>query len=70
MDSVLVQRMLESVSNAVSSLLSLVQLLDEVKNMVISDHIQTEVWDFLVYEEARFFSVRTAHAVIVCDSFW
>ena len=37
------QRMVESVSNAVSSLLSLVHLLDEVKNMVISDHIQMEV---------------------------
>ena len=35
--------MIESASMATTSLISLVQLLDKVKNMVISDYIQQEV---------------------------
>ncbi len=35
--------MVESVSMASTTLISLVSLLDKVKNMVISDHIQAEV---------------------------
>ena len=42
-DQLLVARMLESVSTATTSLVSLVQLLDKVKNMIISDLIQQEV---------------------------
>ena len=42
-DRLLVSKMVESVSMATTSLISLVQLLDKVKNMVISDHIQREV---------------------------
>ena len=37
-------KLMESVSMATTSLISLVQLLDKVKNMVISDHIQHEVY--------------------------
>ena len=43
-DQLLVAKMLESVSTATTSLVSLVKLLDKVKNMVISDLIQQEVW--------------------------
>ena len=43
MDQLLVARMLEFVSTASTSLISLVELLDKVKNMVISDVIQQEV---------------------------
>lgn len=43
MDQLLVARMLEFVSTATTSLVSLVELLDKVKNMVISDVIQQEV---------------------------
>ena len=39
----MVGRMVESVSTATTALISLVQLLDKVKNMVISDVIQREV---------------------------
>jgi hypothetical protein len=42
-DRLLVSKMVESISMATTSLISLVQLLDKVKNMVISDHIQQEV---------------------------
>ena len=42
-DQLLVSKMAESISMATGSLISLVQLLDKVKNMVISDHIQQEV---------------------------
>ena len=43
MDHILISRAIESVSMASSSLYSLTSLLDNVKNMVISDHIQEEV---------------------------
>ena len=43
MDQLLTAKMVESVSMATTSLVSLVQLFDKVKNMVISDHIQQEV---------------------------
>ena len=43
MDQLLVARMLESISTATTALVSLVELLDKVKNMVISDVIQQEV---------------------------
>lgn len=43
MDQLLVARMLEFVSTATTSLISLVELLDKVKNMIISDVIQQEV---------------------------
>ena len=39
----LIGKLVESTSMATTSLVSLVQLLDKVKNMVISDHIQKEV---------------------------
>ena len=39
----MVSRMVESVSTATTALVSLVELLDKVKNMVISDRIQQEV---------------------------
>ena len=42
-DQLLVVKMVESASTAVGSLVSLVQLLDKVKNMVIGDHIQSQV---------------------------
>ncbi|XP_064392618.1 GPI transamidase component PIG-S-like isoform X2 [Halichondria panicea] len=42
-DHVLIAKMVESVSMASTTLISLVSLLDKVKNMVISDHIQAEV---------------------------
>ena len=42
-DQLLVGKMVECVSTAVRSLASLVQLLDKVKNMVIGDHIQSQV---------------------------
>lgn len=42
MDQLLIGKLMESVSMATTSLVSLVQLLDKVKNMVISDHIQHE----------------------------
>lgn len=41
-DQLLIGKLMESVSMATTSLVSLVQLLDKVKNMVISDHIQHE----------------------------
>ena len=39
----MIGKLIESISMATTSLVSLVQLLDKVKNMVISDHIQKEV---------------------------
>ena len=42
-DRLLVSKMVESISMTTTTLVSLVQLLDKVKNMVISDHIQQEV---------------------------
>ena len=42
-DRLLVSKMVESISMATTTLVSLVQLLDKVKNMVISDHIQHKV---------------------------
>jgi hypothetical protein len=42
-DQLLLAKLIESASMASTSLVSLVQLLDKVKNMVISDHIQKEV---------------------------
>ena len=42
-DQLLLGKLLESMSMASTSLISLVQLLDKVKNMVISDRIQSEV---------------------------
>ena len=42
-DQLLTSKMVESASMATISLISLVQLLDKVKNMVISDYIQQEV---------------------------
>ena len=42
-DQLMIVKMIESSSTAVSSLVSLVQLLDKVKNMVIGDHIQSQV---------------------------
>ena len=39
----MVGRMMESVSTATTALISLVELLAKVKNMVISDEIQQEV---------------------------
>ena len=60
--------MVESVSMATTSLISLVQLLDKVKNMVISDHIQQEVRnvssfpgllpDFISTERVRALAMR------------
>ena len=46
-DQVMVDKMLESISTATTSLISLVELLDKVKNMVISDLIQQEVTSVL-----------------------
>jgi phosphatidylinositol glycan class S len=43
LDQLMVGRMVESVSTATTTLISLVELLDKVKNMVISDVIQKEV---------------------------
>ncbi|CAI8047231.1 GPI transamidase component PIG-S [Geodia barretti] len=43
LDQLMVGRMVESVSTATTALISLVELLDKVKNMVISDVIQKEV---------------------------
>ena len=42
-DQLVISKLVESISMATTSLISLVQLLDKVKNMVISDHIQQEV---------------------------
>ena len=42
-DHMLISKMLERVHVATTSLISLVQLLDKVKNMVIGDKIQKEV---------------------------
>ena len=42
-DQLLLGKLFESTSMTATSLISLVQLLDKVKNMVISDHIQREV---------------------------
>lgn len=42
-DQLLLAKLIESTSMASTSLVSLVQLLDKVKNMIISDHIQREV---------------------------
>ena len=42
-DHLLTAKMVESISMATTSLISLVSLLDKVKNMVISDHIQAQV---------------------------
>lgn len=42
-DQLLLAKLIESASMTTTSLVSLVQLLDKVKNMVISDHIQREV---------------------------
>ena len=52
----MVSRLVESVSTATTALISLVELLDKVKNMVISDAIQREV-------EA---SLTHLHQVCVC----
>ncbi|KAL5477041.1 hypothetical protein EMCRGX_G023783 [Ephydatia muelleri] len=43
LDLLLTAKIVEGVSMATSSLISLVELLDKVKNMVISDHIRDEV---------------------------
>ena len=43
LDQLMVSRMVESVSTATTALISLVELLDKVKNMVISDVIRKEV---------------------------
>ena len=51
-DQLLVARMLESVSTATTSLVSLVQLLDKVKNMIISDLIQQEVRGAMISSES------------------
>lgn len=49
-DQLLVIKTLESASTAVSSLVSLVQLLDKVRNMVIGDHIQSQVSSALMQQ--------------------
>ena len=43
LDNLFIAKMIERIHMATTSLVSLVQLLDKVKNMVISDHLQDEV---------------------------
>lgn len=52
-DQVLLAKLIESTSMASTSLVSLVQLLDKVKNMVISDKIQREVREHTARDLAR-----------------
>ena len=52
---------------ATTSLISLVQLLDKVKNMVISDHIQQEVRNISRLSFVCAFEVVSMHfSLVVC----
>ena len=66
-DQLLISKMVESVSMATTSLISLVQLLDKVKNMVISDHIQREVRNISRLSFVCVFEVMSMYiSLVVC----
>jgi GPI-anchor transamidase subunit S len=48
MDAVVKQRIAENVVNSIATLKSLAQLVMDIPNMVVLDHIRTEVCDVMI----------------------